>query len=347
MKIAVVSLGRRQAWSLFGKELSESLSSIIDVCYIGSVEADHKPILENELLVSTGGSQIQNLLKTMDPFSKLSILQFLKKNKVEAVIFPVRHPWLPLLYPFLKCKKVLIVHDAKHHPGEQSYIYEKIDHWLWKHTDLLVTLCNYNAYILKMEYPHLKVLPLFHPIYEFYKNLTPAQPPENLPRKFMLFFGRMIAYKGMDLLSKAWESLAQDFPDTQLVIAGSGPERFPYGTRVTLINRTLTDQELVFLIDRSEIVVAPYIEASQSGVVATAMAREKIVVSTDVGGLKEQVINGETGFLAAPDPISLAEKLRIALQLGIQEKNRMKNAIRKANQDLSWEIFVKRLIENL
>lgn len=170
---------------------------------------------------------------------------------------------------------------------------------------------------------------------------------EGLPPHFILFFGRMVAYKGLDLLMESWKSVSASFPDLQLVLAGTGPERPKLEERTIWIDRILSDEELVFLIDQAELVAAPYIEASQSGVVATAMAREKIIVSTNVGGLKEQIEDGITGFLAEPNSASFEKTLRKALLLSPQEKNQILLNIKEKVQSMSWKRFIAMLLEKL
>jgi glycosyltransferase involved in cell wall biosynthesis len=84
----------------------------------------------------------------------------------------------------------------------------------------------------------------------------------------------------------------------------ANPERF------TVINRYVPADEQAALFREAAVVVLPYLEASQSGVVPIACAFGKPVVVTDVGGLPEVVEDGVTGFVVAPgDETALADAI--------------------------------------
>ena len=103
-----------------------------------------------------------------------------------------------------------------------------------------------------------------------------------------------------------------------MVIAGPGRlDRLikePLPRNVDLRNHLIGDEEAVDLFSRCGLVVLPYIEASQSALVAAAYFFRKPVVVTSVGALPEYVVDGETGWVIPPnDPYVLAETMRAAL----------------------------------
>ena len=113
----------------------------------------------------------------------------------------------------------------------------------------------------------------------------------------------MIAYKGLNVLANALKLIAER-PDWRLTIAGAGPAltetmraRFN-DERIALRPEFLSDDDLDLLIDAHDIVLAPYRDATQSGVVAQALARGKPVVATPVGALPEQLGAGRAGWIA-------------------------------------------------
>jgi len=345
--IAVISLGRKHVWSLFGKELAETLSDKARVSYIGSSNAEHRAGISDSLYISTGQNFFQNLVCSINPINKISILKFFHSQKPDWTIFPVRHPWLPILLPFLKGKKALVVHDVKRHLGEESWLDNWLDHNACLSADLLITLSHYCGSILKEMYPGKKILSLFHPICRYYIGLRGTIPPEPIPSHYILFFGRLITYKGLNILLEAWGELKNLDSELYLVLAGKGEELVKIPERAIMINREISDKELVYLIDKCKFVVAPYLEASQSGVIATSFAREKMVVATKVGGIPEQIENGKTGFLCKPEVGSLYETLITALNLAEREKEQIRNNIRLNQSKFSWENFATKLIEEL
>lgn len=151
----------------------------------------------------------------------------------------------------------------------------------------------------------------------------------------VLFFGRINAYKGLGVLLEAWEQVAPQCPEARLVIAGRGYDLPHYRERIlrdpqcVLVERFVTVQEVAQLFTEASIVVLPYVEATQSGVLSIAFAFGKPVVVTSVGSLPELVEDGVNGLVVPPrDPQALAaallqllrdEPLRRRLQAGQQQ----------------------------
>jgi glycosyltransferase involved in cell wall biosynthesis len=130
----------------------------------------------------------------------------------------------------------------------------------------------------------------------------------------VLFFGRIWPYKGLEYLIRAEPLITRRVPDARIVIAGRGESFARYRammrdpTRFTVINEFVSRQRRGELFSAATVVVLPYVEASQSGVVPIACAYEKPVVVTSVGGLPEAVDDGRTGFVVPPrDERALAD----------------------------------------
>lgn len=149
-----------------------------------------------------------------------------------------------------------------------------------------------------------------------------AAADRSRPGAAVLFLGRMSPYKGLDTFLTAVERLAGEIDGLRAVVAGPAapdyvpPSVLPLSGGATLDVRLghLSNQELAELVRDSAVVVCPYRDASQSGVVLTAYALETPVVATRVGGLPEYVLDGETGLLVEPgDPAELADAIRTVL----------------------------------
>lgn len=120
--------------------------------------------------------------------------------------------------------------------------------------------------------------------------------------KYLLFFGRVSPYKGVEYLLEAFETLKSRYPSIKLVLAGSGKYHFditPFqnDSQIVFINRYITNEELASLIRNCLFVICPYVSATQSGVVASAFALNKPVLGTRVGGLPDMIQDGKTGIL--------------------------------------------------
>lgn len=209
------------------------------------------------------------------------------------------------------------VHDAQPHLGEDDRYTRKPD-WplrlrMRRHAARLIVHGQSIKELLARSaaLPPDKISVIPHPAYELYgryrdQDIVPA-PNE------VLFFGRIWPYKGLDVLVRAEPIISAAVPEVKFVIAGEGEDLAPYRAamvhpeRFEVHNRFLRDEEAAHLLQRAAIVVAPYREASQSGVVSAAYAMGRPVVVTNVGALAEAVQHGETGLVVPPDdPLALA-----------------------------------------
>ncbi len=131
---------------------------------------------------------------------------------------------------------------------------------------------------------------------------------------YVLYFGNILPYKGLKYLYEAVK-LLDDLPEIKVVVAGKGSDDIlkimMNDNRFEIINRYISNSELAYLIKHSRLIVCPYLAASQSGVVQTAMVFKKPVVASNVGAFSEVIENGQNGFLVNPkDSKGLAEQIR-------------------------------------
>lgn len=170
--------------------------------------------------------------------------------------------------------------------------------------------------------------------------------------QYILFYGRISKYKGVDVLLKAFNIVKGNHPEIKLIIAGSGSFHFdlePYENdpQVEIINRYITLEELGTLIKNSLFVVCPYISATQSGVVASTLALNKPLLVTNVGGLPEMIEVDKSGIVVpANDVEALAESLNRLLEhkecLNFMSDYIMNNSKNGVN---SWNKIAEELIE--
>jgi glycosyltransferase involved in cell wall biosynthesis len=162
--------------------------------------------------------------------------------------------------------------------------------------------------------PSNRLCTLFHP------DLSYKPRPERLPLSpdepiRLLFFGRIMAYKGLHLFLDTVDQLRSDGIAVEAGVFGEGPlgsatERLQrMGAEV--VNRWLSGAEIAAALARYHAVVLSHTEASQSGVAATAFGAGVPVIATPVGGLIEQVTDGVTGVLAKrTDALALAAAVK-------------------------------------
>ena len=168
---------------------------------------------------------------------------------------------------------------------------------------------------------------------------------------FILFFGSIWKYKGLEYLIKAEPLITKEVPDAKIIIAGTGEDFKKY--EKMMINRDnfvvhnyrIPYKEGAELLQRCSVVVLPYIDASQSGVIPTAYGFKKPVVVTNVGSIPEIVDDGITGFIVPPkNPEALADAIVKLLKDNNLRKQMGENAYKKLKTDLSWDKIAEKTI---
>jgi glycosyltransferase involved in cell wall biosynthesis len=156
-----------------------------------------------------------------------------------------------------------------------------------------------------------------------------ARPaPFATDRPVALMFGLMRPYKGIDVLLEAWRGVEGQAPveDAELWIAGmprmdiSALQALAPAS-VRFVPRFIGDDELAPYFRRADLVVLPYLQADQSGVLFTALAFGRPLLLSDVGGFPELAATGAARVVPAGDPHALGLALRelLADQAALQE----------------------------
>jgi glycosyltransferase involved in cell wall biosynthesis len=167
----------------------------------------------------------------------------------------------------------------------------------------------------------------------------------------VLFFGRIWEYKGLSYFIEASDRIIGILPNLRFVIAGRGESLQKYRSQIKSpahfeIHEGYVDDEFAAaLFRRSSLVVLPYTEATQSGVIPVAYTYGRPVVATRVGGIPFQVDDGVTGLLVPPrDSVALADAI-ITLMSDPDRRSRMGAAgARKAATEWSAEVVAQQTI---
>jgi len=167
----------------------------------------------------------------------------------------------------------------------------------------------------------------------------------------VLMFGRMEAYKGLECLLDAAQILADRQVAFRLVLAGRGPElsrlsgRIAGARHIELIEGFLEAPMARREIGRACFVVAPYSNATQSGVVSASFGGGRPVVASRVGGLADAVIDGVNGVLVSPsDPVRLADALEAVLHDAALRARLAEGAAESARGPFNWEHIAAQML---
>ena len=239
-----------------------------------------------------------------------NVLSYIKKNNINTLHFDTTSGRFMPVLPFLfRIKKIATIHDPKPHTGEESFkktVIRKV-YTSMVNNYLFYSRYSYRQFIQNHIHLHTNT---FTAQLKPYSYISKLNPTSNGANKYILYFGRVSYYKGIDLLLDAFQSIVSQYPSINLVIAGKGSIEFmPFddtlNSHIRFINKYVSIQELAELINSAEFIVCPYREATQSGVLMTAFALNKPVLATNVGAFSEYIVENENGMLVDPSMIGI------------------------------------------
>ncbi len=277
------------------------------------------------------GLKISRRLNAINPFNWIRVGRYIRRQHPDLLITKF---WLPFMAPALGTvnrvarssgtRRISILDNLVPHekrPGDKifaKYFVGSIDGMVAMSRSVLADADLFD--------PQQRKARAFcpHPLYDHYGELLPAPEARRmigLPEegKYVLFFGFIRDYKGLDLLLEAFADERLKDRDIRLVVAGEfygDPkpymdqiERLQLGDRLVLKTDFIPDSEVNRYFCAADIIAQPYKSATQSGVTQIAFHFEKPMLVTRVGGLPEIVPDGKVGFVVEPDARQIADAL--------------------------------------
>jgi glycosyltransferase involved in cell wall biosynthesis len=281
-----------------------------------------------------------------------SLFKTISRIRPQVVHQIAYHPWMNLALPFFPdVPLVTTIHDANRHPGDgASFVWFQDWQWGWADQIIVHAKAIKSQLVDGHRVPDKKVHVIPIGSYDLYRAWAGERASEQ--ENTVLFFGRIWEYKGLQYLIAAEPLITAQAPDAKIVIAGYGESFEKYERmmvnkdRFVVHNYYIPDEMVAGLFQEATVVALPYIEASQSAVVAMAYAFGKPVVATEVGGIPEAVEHGETGYLVPPrDPHSLADAIVALLHDHDLCKRMGRKALEKARSELSWSSIARKTIQ--
>lgn len=308
------------------------------------------------------GLLIERKINAVNPLNWWSVGRELRQARADVVIAAF---WMPFMGPCLGTilrqldplvtQRIGLVHNIIPHekrPGDRI-----LSNYFTGAADAFMTLSD----SVREELADFSVAPVRtspHPVYDSYGEPLP-QPVarEKLgldPQgRYLLFFGYIRAYKGLDLLLQAMAQPEIRENNIKLILAGEyyGNEE-KYMTLMTelgiedlVIAHTsfIPNDELRNYFCAADLIVQPYRTATQSGISQLAYHFEKPMVVTRVGGLPEIVPHGEAGYVVDQDEKALAAAITDFYQNERAES--LRAGVIRGKARFSWPIFVQTLEE--
>ncbi len=296
------------------------------------------------------------ILDSIGPFSWIRTFLQIYRFNADLVIFKY---WMPFFAPCYAAISFLTRLLSK---TKTLYLCDNIIPHERRFEDRLLThlgLWNVHYFIVQSKVVKRDLL-LFrpnaiykevpHPVYEIFSNnytRNDARKHFNLKpnEKVILFFGYVRKYKGLYYLIQAIPAVLKQL-DVKLLIAGEFYEdrekyleqiqQLGINDSVFVFDDYIPNEDVGLYYNAADVVVLPYVSATQSGIIQIAYNYNKPVITTNVGGLPEVIEEGKTGFIV---PSENAEALAetIVMFFKIKNKGKFTENIKEYKQQFSWD----------
>jgi glycosyltransferase involved in cell wall biosynthesis len=275
----------------------------------------------------------------------------LRYRKAAASADVVHFQWLTvqqldgLLLPRGGAPLVLTAHDVL--PREAGRARRVAQRRLYDRFDAVVAHTEHSRVRLTQELgvapERVHVIP--HGAFAHLAELPAAPPPFQTDKRVVLFFGLLRPYKGLDVLLQAWRGIddaelwivGMPRMDVAALVADAPPN-------VRLVPRFVADAKLPAYFARADLVVLPYREIEQSGVLFTALAFGKPLLVSDVGGFAEIAERGAAHAVAPGDAGALHDALTGLLANPAALRALGERALAAANGDYGWQAIAQRTL---
>lgn len=272
-------------------------------------------------------AESERLIDSINPFTWIGAGVRAARGKPDLALVQWWHPFFaPAMFTICsvlklmrRTKVVFICHNVL--PHEKSLVDRILAAFAFSVSDGFLVQSREDRDKLLRIRRNAPVIVHPHPIYDFFGtgSLTKEAAREKIASPagpLLLFFGYIRGYKGLSYLIEAMPLIREKVPAKLLVVGEFYDDPAPYtelvgrlglADAVRFENRYVANEEVEGFFAASDLVILPYVSATQSGIVQIAIASDRPVIVTDVGGLSEAVSPEKTGFVVPPrDPAALA-----------------------------------------
>ena len=276
------------------------------------------------------GLDIKIKVNSVNPFNWVAVGREIKRLKPDLLL--VRY-WTPFMAPCLGTiarivrknnhTKVIAIADNVI-PHEKHFIDNALTDYFIGSCDGFITMSRAVLSDLKHFTPFAPMVYTPHPLYDTFGMMVPREQALkqlnlNPDFRYLLFFGFIRDYKGLDWLLEAFgDEKLRRFP-VKLIIAGefyTSSEKYlkiirekNLADHVILRTDFIPDHDVANYFGAADMIVQPYKSATQSGVTQIAFHYNKPMLVTDVGGLGEIIPHGKVGYVVNPGPDAITEAI--------------------------------------
>jgi D-inositol-3-phosphate glycosyltransferase len=278
------------------------------------------------------GINISRILNSINPFNWIRTGYRIRKEKPDILIIKYWHPFMAPGFGTVariagKKKKgntkVICIFDNVI-PHEKNVLDRFLTSYFVQSIDGAIVMSKSVGDDLNSFKVNIPIAFNPHPLYDNYGSMITREEALkkldlNSGYSYLLFFGFIRTYKGLDLLLEAFADSRFRNRKLKLIIVGEFYESdTPYkeiiekhniADDIILNDRFIKEEEVALFFSAADLVVQPYRSATQSGVTQIAYHFEKPMLVTDVGGLSEIVIDGKSGYVVPPEPAKIADAI--------------------------------------
>lgn len=274
------------------------------------------------------GLSIKRSVHALNPFNWLKVGKRLRNEQADLVL--LRY-WMPFMAPCMgtigrlirKNKRTKVVGLVDNIiPHEKRIGDALLSRYFVNSMDAFVVLSDSVKEELRQFDAKKPCLVTPHPTYNHYGNLLPKQEAASLlgldaNAHYILFFGFIRDYKGLDVLMRAYADKRMAVRNIRLIVAGEFynnaqkyhalEKELGLDGKIHWFSDYIPNEEVTRFFSVADLVVQPYKTATQSGISQMAYHFEKPMVVTEVGGLPEIVPHGKVGYVVPINEKAVAD----------------------------------------
>lgn len=303
---------------------------------------------------------VVSLISSVNPVSWSRTVKHILLHEPDYLIVQY---WMPFMAPALgwisrRVRKrsgipvISLTHNVK--PHEQRLPDKLLARYYFNACDAFITLSGSSLAEMKEIKPNHPALFIPHPMYDhFGERLSREAALDHLnlsaQHNYLLFFGMIRRYKGLDLLYRALANDKLEKLNLKLIVAGEFyedkstheklAEELGIKAKLIVTDQFIPNEEVKYYFSASDMIIQPYRSATQSGITQIAYHFNKPMLVTRVGGLPEIVPDRKVGYVTAVDPDAIAEAILDFFEnkrMSLFEKN-----IEEEKKRFTWEAMVE------
>ncbi|HOK50770.1 MAG: glycosyltransferase [Bacteroidales bacterium] len=307
--------------------------------------------------------KIKPLISSINPFSWLKTARYLSHESPDIVVVQF---WLPYLAPALgsilrlfrgrNTKIIGIMHNV--FPHEKRFADKLLTRYFINSCHGFICLSKSVLLQLETLTPNPNKLFVPHPIYDIFGDkVSKTEARKHLglsdADKVLLFFGIIRKYKGLELLLRAIATDRVKKLNVKLIVAGEFYEDKRYyfqlaeqlniKHQIVFTDRFIPNDEVKYYFCAADMVVQPYLSATQSGVTQVAYNFERPMLVTNVGGLSEIVFDRRTGYVTEVNAEAIAQAIE-DFYVNNREDEMAANVLAEQYR-FSWHAMVDSLLQ--